>query len=95
MKTAISVLYGIFFLGSLFSGSWYREALDSLRAGAKPANLKIGSWVQAAWMYGAPSWFFWGLASGALAFVAMGVRLSMAVTSAEAFLRAQQGAPRP
>jgi len=89
IKAAISVVFGIFVLGSLFSGGWHREALESIRAGANPVNLKIGSWVQASWLYGAPSWFFWGLPVGVLVFFVMGLRLSMAVAFAETLARRQ------
>lgn len=83
----MSVVYGVFVLGSRFSGGWYREAFDNIRAGTKPDNLKVGSWVQAAWPYGAPSWFFWGLLAGVLVFLAMSVRMTVAVAPAQALAR--------
>jgi hypothetical protein len=93
MVTMLSVVYAIFVLGSLFSGGWYREAFKNLQAGAKPANLKIGAWVQAAWMYAAPSWFFWGWPWGVLIWIVLGAKLTVAVAAAESAVAASYGTP--
>ena len=86
-KLIVAVFYGLFVVKSLFSRGWYRESLQKLQAGTNVSQIKIASWIQAAWMYGAPSWFLWGFLWAGVIFIAMALRMVMAVYSAEASLR--------
>ena len=91
VRLVISILYGLFVVGSLFSRGWHREALEKLRTGSTLAQLKVDAWVKASWMYGVPSWFLWGAPLAFIVFVAMGLRMTIAAGKVETF---RQGARR-
>jgi len=91
VRLVISILYGLFVVGSLFAGAWHRGALEKLRTGSTLAELKVDAWVKAAWIYGVPSWFFWGTGLAVIVFVAMGLRMTIVAGTAETF---RQGARR-
>lgn len=84
MKDALSIVYALFVVGSLLSRMWQEEAAADLRRGVSPTSLRIGSWVQASWLYGAPSWFFWGWEWAFVIWAMMGTRLMAAIHSAQA-----------
>jgi hypothetical protein len=99
VRLVVSILYGLFVAGSLLTRSWHNNALEKLRTGSTLARLKVDAWVKASWMYGVPSWFFWGATVAVIVFVAMGLRMTIAAGTVEthregARKRKAEGTPR-
>jgi hypothetical protein len=84
-RLLISILYGLFVVGSLFTRGWHSEAFEKLRTGSTLAQLKVHSWVKASWMYGVPTWFLWGATLAVIVFVAMGLRMTIVAGKIETF----------
>jgi len=84
LLVAAKVGFVYYVLISFSTDAWTSEAVENIRNGMNPSQMKIGSWVQAAWLYGLPAgllWWDWRVGLGV--WVVMGLELVAACIRAQ------------